>query len=145
MAALDFEAVEMAARQQALRLAARALRQRLNADTSDCAGPELPCVCGSSAHYHGRHGKSFESALGTLHLERAYYHCDRCHGGICPRDRALRLESFSLTPGVLRMTASAATVTLTMAAPLLTWPSSLDPQWHGGSHRSGASNGPTNI
>ena len=98
----------MAARQQALRLAARALEQRLNADTSHYAGPELPCVCGGSAHYHGRHGKSFESALGALHLERAYYHCDRCHGGFCPRDRALRLESFSLTPGVLRMTASAA-------------------------------------
>src|SRR5206468_2539535 len=28
--------------------------------------------------------------------------------GFCPRDRALKLESFSLTPGVLRMTASAA-------------------------------------
>ena len=32
---LDFEAVETAARRQALRLAARALEQRLNADTSD--------------------------------------------------------------------------------------------------------------
>ena len=42
VADLDFEAVEMAARRQALRLAARALEQRLNADTSDHAGPELP-------------------------------------------------------------------------------------------------------
>jgi hypothetical protein len=41
-------------------------------------------------------------------LKRAYYDCDRCHHGFCPRDRALKLESFSLTPGVLRMTASAA-------------------------------------
>ena len=46
--------------------------------------------------------------LGPLRLERAYYHCDRCQGGFCPRDRALRLEPFSLTPGVLRMTGSAA-------------------------------------
>jgi Uncharacterised protein family (UPF0236) len=105
---LDFEALEMAARRQALRLAARALEQRLNADTSDYGGPELPCRCGGSARYHGRHGKTFESALGALHLERAYYHCDRCHNGFCPRDQALRLELFSLTPGVLRMTASAA-------------------------------------
>ena len=43
MAELDFEAVEMAARRQALCLAARALEQRLNADTSDYVGPELPC------------------------------------------------------------------------------------------------------
>ena len=108
MAGLDFEALEMAARRQALRLAARALEQRLNDDTSDYVGPELPCRCGGSARYHGRHGKTFESALGALHLERAYYHCEQCHSGFCPRDRALGLESFSLTPGVLRMTASAA-------------------------------------
>ena len=43
-----------------------------------------------------------------MHLQRAYYHCEQCESGFCPRDRALGLESFSLTPGVLRMTASAA-------------------------------------
>jgi hypothetical protein len=105
---LDFEAVEMAARRQALRLAARALEQRLNADTSDHAGPELPCPCGTPAQYHGRHGKTFESVLGPLHLERAYYHCAKCESGFCPRDRHLRVEMFSLTPGVLRMTGSTA-------------------------------------
>ena len=98
----------MAARRQALRLASRALEQRLNADTSDHAGAELPCNCGEPAQYRGRHEKTFESVLGPLRLERAYYHCDRCQGGFCPRDRALRLELFSLTPGVLRMTGSAA-------------------------------------
>src|SRR2546429_2173550 len=63
----------MAARCQALRLAARALEQRLNTDTSDYVGPELPCPCGGVARYHGRHGKTFESELGPLHLKRAYY------------------------------------------------------------------------
>ena len=85
----------MAARRQALRLAACALEQRLNADTSDHAGPELPCACGGAAQYHGRHPKTFESVLGPLHLERAYYHCAKCERGFCPRDRALRLELFS--------------------------------------------------
>ena len=108
IADLDFEALEMAARRQALRLAARALEQRLNTDTSDHVGPQRPCPCGGSAQYHGRHGKTFESVLGPLHLQRAYYHCEQCESGFCPRDRALGLESFSLTPGVLRMTASAA-------------------------------------
>jgi hypothetical protein len=98
----------MAARRQALRLAARALEQRLNADTTDHAGPQLPCSCGGVAQYHGRHGKTFESVLGPLHLERAYYHCAKCESGFCPRDRALRMELFSLTPGVLRMTGSTA-------------------------------------
>ena len=100
--------MEMAARRQALRLAARALEQRLNADTCDHAGPELPCSCGEPARYRGRHQKTFESVLGPLHLERAYYHCAQCQGGFCPRDRVLRLELFSLTPGVLRMTGSTA-------------------------------------
>jgi len=43
LAELDFEAAETFARRQALRLAARALEQRLNADTSDYVGLELPC------------------------------------------------------------------------------------------------------
>lgn len=98
----------MAARRQALRLAARALEQKLNADTSDHAGPNLPCSCGEPAQYRGRHEKTFESVLGPLRLERAYYHCAGCQRGFCPRDRVLRLELFSLTPGVLRMTASTA-------------------------------------
>ena len=105
---MDLEALEMAARRQALRLAARALEQQLNGDTSDYVGPQLACPCGGSARYHGRHGKTFESVLGPLHLKRAYYHCDQCESGFCPRDQALGLELFSLTPGVLRMTASAA-------------------------------------
>ena len=69
---LGFRSVELAARGQSLRLAARALEQRLNTDTSDHVGPQLPCSCGGSAQYHGRHGKTFESVLGPLHLQRAY-------------------------------------------------------------------------
>jgi Uncharacterised protein family (UPF0236) len=81
----------------------------LNADTSDHSGPELPCCsCGEPAQYRGRPEKTFESVLGALRLERAYYHCVRCKSGFCPRDRALGLDLFSLTPGVLRMTGSTA-------------------------------------
>jgi len=54
------------------------------------------------------HEKTFESVLGPLRLERAYYYCANCQSGFCPRDRDLRLEMFSLTPAVLRMTGSAA-------------------------------------
>ena len=52
--------------------------------------------------------KDVRKRLGPLHLERAYYYCAQCESGFCPRDRALRLEMFSLTPGVLRMTGSTA-------------------------------------
>ena len=106
IADLDLEAVEMAVRRQALRLAAQALEQRLNADASDYTGPELACPCGAVAQYRDRHERSFISALGLLRLKRAYYHCDHCHSGFCPRDRMLGLEKFSLTPAVVRMTGS---------------------------------------
>ena len=86
-----------------MRVAARAVEQRFNADTSDHAGPAAPCACGQPARYAGRHCKTFESALGGLTLERAYYHCATCEAGWCPRDRALGLEDSSLSPGVLRM------------------------------------------
>ncbi len=79
----------MAARRMAMRMAARDVEQRVNANTSDYAGPTLPCECGQSARYAGRHGKDFESVLGPLRLERAYYHCELCEEGFCPRDRAL--------------------------------------------------------
>src|SRR3972149_3092221 len=87
---LDFEALEVALRRRALQLAARLLAQHLNADTSDDAGPWLPCArCGEPARYAGRHAKTFTTALGPLPLTRADYHCAACAQGFCPRDRAL--------------------------------------------------------
>jgi len=97
------EAVETAARRRALQVAARAIEQRFNADTSDYAGPVLPCACGRQARYVDRRSKTFQSALGDLKLKRAYYHCGACETGFCPRDRAMGLEGSSLSPAVLRM------------------------------------------
>ena len=106
---LDFEAVETALRRQALKIAAQALEQKLNADRSDYAGPTLACVrCGRPARYAGRKKKTFETVLGEMRLWRAYYHCGFCRRGFCPRDRALGLEDTSLSPGVTRMTGLAA-------------------------------------
>lgn len=84
-------------------MAARAVERRLNADTSDHAGPRVPCACGQPARYVDRRAKRVQSVLGELTIERAYYHCATCEAGFCPRDRALRLDESSLSPGVLRM------------------------------------------
>ncbi len=86
-----------------MQVAARAVEERFNADSSDCLGPVAPCRCGELARYAGRRPKTFESVLGPLTLERAYYHCQTCGAGFCPRDRSLGLEGETLTPGVLRM------------------------------------------
>ena len=41
-------------------------------------------------------------------LGRAYYYCDACASGFCPRDRALGLQDTSLSPAVTRMVGLAA-------------------------------------
>lgn len=104
---LDLEALESAVRQQALRIAAHAIAQRLNADHGDGQQPHSRCGCGQLARYAGRRPKTFTSALGPLTLERAYYHCSACGQGFCPRDQHLRLENTSLSPAVTRMVAAA--------------------------------------
>ncbi len=85
-------------------MAARAVEQRLNADTADHDGATQPCPhCGDRAAYAGRHRKTVESVLGPLTLERAYYHCAPCATGFCPRDRALGVDGTALSPAVTRM------------------------------------------
>ena len=92
-------------RQRALQLAARAVERRLNADLSDGAAARRRCPCGQEARRTGRRSKRFETVLGPLKLERAYYHCAACGRGFCPRDQALGFAASSLSPGVLQMVA----------------------------------------
>ena len=100
----DFEAIEVAARREALRIAGLAVARRLNVDHSDHAAAYLPCPrCAAQARYAGRREKVITSVLGELTVSRAYYNCDRCEAGFCPRDRELGVEQDSLSPHVLRM------------------------------------------
>jgi hypothetical protein len=101
-AALDFEALEMVVRRQALRFAARVLEQRLNADPSDFTGARRTCSCGQSARYVDRRAKPFQTVLGELRLQRAYYYCAACQHGFCPRDQQLGMEDTFLSPAVTR-------------------------------------------
>ena len=100
---IDFEAIETATRHKVLAIAARAIEQRLNADTSDYSGPEKACACGAMARYVDRRRKRFITAVGELLLARAYYHCSACGRGFCPRDHALGMQAQSVSPAVLRM------------------------------------------
>ena len=86
----------------------QAIAHRLNADHGDELGPRLSCQCGGEARFAGRRSKVFTTVLGPLTLERAWYHCERCHHGFSPRDRALGLEDTFLSPAALRMVGIAA-------------------------------------
>ena len=81
---LDFEAFEIAVRRRVLALAAGVVERDFNEDRSDHVGPRRPCRCGSEARYAGRHPKTFETVLGPLRLERAYYYCETCRPGLLP-------------------------------------------------------------
>ena len=102
-AQIDFEALETATRDSVLRLAARLLEQKLNADHSDYNGPRRSCVCGGESLYVERRGKTFQTVLGPIRLDRAYYHCDECGKSDFPRDRSFGIGGGHLSPGVLRM------------------------------------------
>ena len=97
------------------------MAQSYNADDSDHSSSTTACVCGQTAHYAGRRPKTFTTLLGPLTLERAYYHCDACRTGVCPRDRALGMHATSLSPGVLRMVGLAASDFSFAAASDLLW------------------------
>ena len=84
-------------------MAAYAVARRLNADHTDHLSPTVPCVCGQPARYAGRHSKTFQTVLGEMALERAYYHCADCQQGHFPRDRALGIVNTSLSPALTRM------------------------------------------
>ena len=104
----DFHAIETEARRVALQVMGQAVARRLNADHCDDKGPRLSCECGAVARLAGRRPKTFTTALGPLTLERAWYHCDSCHSGFSPRDRALGMEHTFLSPAALRIIGIAA-------------------------------------
>ena len=104
----DFQAIEAEARRVALQIMGQAVARRLNADHSDDKGPRLSCGCGGEARFAGRRPKTFTTALGPLTLERAWHHCDSCHNGFSPRDRALGMEDAFPSPAALRMIGIAA-------------------------------------
>ena len=64
--------------------------------------------------------ETFTTLLGPLSLERAYYHCDACRSGSCPRDQALGLQRTSLSPAATRLVGlTAAEVSFAKASELL--------------------------
>ena len=100
----------------ALQIMGQAVAGKLDTDHSDDKGPCLPCECGGEARFAGRRPKTFTTASGAMTLERAWYHCDGCHNGFSPRDRALGMEN---SPAALRMPGIAARTSFESSCTLL--------------------------
>lgn len=54
--------------------------------------------CGEAARCVGLRDKQVASLLGTLKLQRHYYHCKACGQGGCPWDQTLRIAEQRLSP-----------------------------------------------
>ena len=101
--AFDFEALEQATRAALHRAGARLLEELLG--ESDEEGEPPLCHCGHAMRCEGARPKRLVSLLGTVNLQRPYYHCRRCWRGVAPLDRELAIEGTQYSPGVRRMLA----------------------------------------
>jgi hypothetical protein len=102
------DAAELAIRTAMLHLGAGLLEKLLAADTG-YLGPRVDCGNGHDAEFVSYRTKRVDTVLGPIMLRRAYYHCRACQRGVVPRDDELGLTGASLSPGLRRMTARAAT------------------------------------
>jgi hypothetical protein len=66
--------------------------------------------CQQSARFKGYRKKGLLSVLGSMTVERAYYHCSHCHQGHCPGDDAFGLDAGDLTSGAAELTSLAGTL-----------------------------------
>ena len=99
----DLEASELAIRAASHRIGGSLLERLLNADGGGYQGASLPCEAGHPARFVAYREKELVTVLGSVAVNRAYYHCDLCGKGMAPKDDALDIVETSFSPGVRRM------------------------------------------
>ncbi|HWU38571.1 MAG TPA: ISKra4 family transposase, partial [Candidatus Acidoferrum sp.] len=99
----DLEASEMAIRGSMHQLGGSLLEKVLNADGGGYVGQEVDCGQGHRARWVDFRTKAIVTVLGPVQVERAYYHCPDCGGGVIPKDRDWDVVSSGFSPGVRRL------------------------------------------
>ena len=99
----DLEASEMAIRTSMHKIGGVVLEKLLNADARGYCGAEVDCGQGHAAGFVDYRWKEVLTVLAPVQVERAYYHCSDCGGGVIPKDRELDIVGTSFSPGVRRM------------------------------------------
>jgi hypothetical protein len=100
---LDLEASEMAIRAAMHQMGGVLLEKLLNSDGGGYRGTHLDCAQGHAAEFVGYRGKQILTVLSAVEVQRAYYHCPDCPGGLVPKDQELDVGGSSFSPGVRRM------------------------------------------
>ena len=100
-------------------LGGRLLEDLLAADDG-YRGPRADCGAGHDAAFVSYRVKTLDTVLGPVRLRRAWYHCAACGHGLAPKDAELGTARGSMSPGLAKITARAATaVPFAKAAGLL--------------------------
>lgn len=97
------EASETAVRAAMHKLGGRLLEAVLNADRGAYRGSRIDCGGGHQAEFMGYRDKRLQTVLCQIELERAYYYCAPCQGGVIPKDVELDVAGTGFSPGVRRM------------------------------------------
>jgi hypothetical protein len=100
--------VELAIRTAMIKLGGRLLEDLLGLDTG-YRGPRADCGSGHEAEFVSYREKTIDTVLGPVTARRAWYHCAACGHGLAPRDAELGTGRGSMSPGLAKMTARAAT------------------------------------
>ena len=100
---VDLEATEWSLRRAMHQVGGVVLEKVVNADGGDYCGVRLDCGAGHEARFVDYRQKQLLTVLGEVVVQRAYYYCASCQGGVVPKDRALDIVSTSFSPGVRRM------------------------------------------
>ena len=78
------------------------LGEALSADPGH-RGPRVPCGNGHEAVFAGYRDKTFDTVLGPVTVNRAWYHCAACGHGLAPRDAELAIAGTAMSPGLTAM------------------------------------------
>ena len=75
----------------------------MNSDEGGYAGPRIDCGQGHEAEFVEYRRKGILTVLAGVEVERAYYYCQACGGGILPKDAELDIVGTCFSPGVRRL------------------------------------------
>lgn len=93
----------MAIRASMHQLGGVVLEKLLNADGGGYRGARIDCGTGHQAEFVDYRSKEVLTVLAPVQVQRAYYSCADCRGGVIPKDHELDIIGTSFSPGVRRM------------------------------------------
>jgi len=95
--------LELALRSSMHQIGGVLLEKLLNSDGGGYRGARIPCGQGHGAEFVEYRGKEVVTVLSRVTVQRAYYYCPDCAGGVIPKDQELDIVGTCFSPGVRRL------------------------------------------